>query len=101
MPQAYRPELAFIAHFKRVLATRHDMPVGERLGLFEWLGSCVRGPVTATALAAIEPASGGLMEAVVKAVRLNCANTETAFQVLERRLHPSLLSAIELCRLPH
>jgi hypothetical protein len=67
----------------------------------------VRGPVTAAALEAVEPASDGLMEAAVNVVRLTPDDPERGVcAVLDRpevfhnlcRPHPSLLTAIELCK---
>ncbi len=65
----------------------------------------MRGPLTAAAMEAIEPASDGLVEAIAKVTRLNPESPESAFAMLGQRevfpdlcaFHPSLLTAITLC----
>lgn len=108
LPQGCRSEIVWIAYVKRALASR-DLPGHERLELLEWIGSCVRGPLTAAAMEAIEPASDGLVEAIAKVTRLNPNSPESAFAMLGQgevfadlcEFHPSLLRAITLCWTRH
>lgn len=108
LPQGCLRELVWIAYVKRALASR-NLPGGERLELLEWLGGCVRGPLTAAALDAVEPASDDLVESFTKAWRLHPEEPETGLMMLGRRevfaelcrIHPSLLTAITLCWTRH
>jgi len=95
-------ELVCVAHYKRAL-TRPDMSVGLRLEILEWLTRCARDLLLAT-VEAVEPASDRLEEAFIKARRINPADLECFFSVIERpdvfadlcKLHPSLLMALEV-----
>jgi len=108
LPQGCLSELVWIAYVKRALVSR-NLPGGERLEMLEWLRNCVRDPITAAALEAIEPASDDLVEVFTKVWRHNPEEPEIGLEMLGRRevfaelckIHPSLLTAITLCWTRH
>ena len=102
---AHQSDLVLIAVWKRWLTGK--LSVRERLRLLEAIEACIRGPVTAEAIAAIEPADEVFEQIVAEATRAASPKDggEPFFAILERaevfenlrHLNPSLDRAIALC----
>ena len=107
LPPGYRADLAFVSLWKRWLMG--ELSLADRLRTLEAIGACARGPVTAAAIAAIEPANEVFAQIITDAIRLAAGSEDgkPCFDILERadvfedlmRLNPSLGQAVALCRL--
>jgi len=102
---AHQSELVLVAVWKRALGG--TLSVRERLKLLEAIEASIRGPVTAEAIAAIEPACPVFEQIVAEATRAASPKDggEPFFAILEcpqvfenlQRLNPSIGRAIALC----
>ena len=94
--------MAYVAHFKYALIAL-PMAAHERLRFLNSIASCIQGPVTAAAIAAIEPACAAAVQMLHELNKVPRGQTTRAFQDgdvfrLLTRLNPSLLRALELCQ---
>jgi hypothetical protein len=94
--------LALVSCCKQTLLTM-EMKAGERLKLLDGMASTIFGPVTAEAVAAIEPAGDDDAEMIAEICSLPVGKQTQAFQEgdvfrLLAKLNPSLLRALEICR---
>ena len=102
LPPGHRADLAFVSLWKGWLVSG-ALPLAERLRTLEAIAACVRGPVTAEVVAAVEPANGVFEQIVTEAIRLAAGSEDgkPCFDILERpdvfedltRLNPSIGAA--------
>jgi hypothetical protein len=104
LPPGYRADLALISYFKHELVSC-ELTVGERLRMLEAIEGCVRGPLTAAAITAVEPANEALAAVITQAIRAAAGSEDGApcFDILDRTfedlmaLNPSIRQAVTLC----
>jgi hypothetical protein len=101
-PVGHLMSLAYIAHFKYALTTL-SMEAHERLRFLNYIAGCVDGPITADAVAAIEPACATAVQMLHELNKVPRGQAPRTFQDgdvfrLLSRLNPSLLRALELCQ---
>jgi hypothetical protein len=102
MPCGYLFNLADVSRWKHALLTV-EMTSGERLKILDGIAQCVYGPVTAEAIAVIEPACDTGRKILEEISSLDVTEQSRAFNDgdvfrLLLKLNPSLLRALELCR---
>jgi hypothetical protein len=103
MPIGYLFDFAVASYWKRrLLAT--NINAGERLEYLDGLSECVSGPVTAEAIAAIEPICSRGEQILSEVLSLPVEKQTQAFSKgdvfrILARLNPSLLAALRLCAL--
>lgn len=93
--------IAFVSFLKQGLLTI-EMTAGNRLSVLDVIARVVDGPVTAKAIAAIEPADTVGLQMMREIMRLPVERQVNAFSDgdvfrLMARLNPSLLQALRLC----
>ncbi|HEY8336715.1 MAG TPA: hypothetical protein VIQ05_23225 [Tardiphaga sp.] len=101
VPIGHLFSLAVVAGLKWALITL-KMSAEDRLRVLDGIETCVYGPVTHEALAAIEPADEGSREIMQEINKLPIAKRTNAFRDgdvfrLLSKLNPSLLVALRLC----
>ena len=102
MPCGHLFNLADVSRWKHALLTV-EMTSGERLKILDGIAQCVYGPVTAEAIAVIEPACDTGRKILEEISSLDVPEQSRAFNNgdvfrLLSKLNPSLLRALELCR---
>jgi hypothetical protein len=101
MPIGHLFNLAFVSFIKHGLLTI-EMKAGDRLKLLDSIAGIISGPVTAEAVAAIEPADPVGVKMIREIMKLPVERQTRAFDDggvfrLLGRLNPSLLTALKLC----
>ncbi len=101
MPVGHLFNLAMVSKLKRGLLTL-EMTAGDRLKFLDGIAHCVHGPVTAQAIAAVEPCCDVGADILREINSLPIERQTTAFNDgdvfrLLAKLNPSLLRALELC----
>jgi hypothetical protein len=101
MPIGHLFNFALVSSWKRVLLTA-EMSAGDRLKFLDGIGKCVFGPVTAEAIARIEPIDK-VGESILSEIcslpvekQTQAFSSGDVFRLLAK-LNPSLLRALELC----
>jgi hypothetical protein len=94
--------LAIVSSWKRVLLTM-EMSAGNRLQILDGIGECIFGPVTAEAIARIDPIDEVGQQMLSEICSLPIEKQTQAFSAgdvfrLLAKLNPSLLSALRLCK---
>jgi hypothetical protein len=102
MPVGHLMTLAYIAHFKYAV-TAVPMGAHERLRFLDFIARSIAGPITAEAVAAIEPSCKTALQMLHELNKVPRGQTTRAFRDgdvfrLLSRLNPSLLRALELCQ---
>ena len=102
MPIGHLMNLAMVADLKRGLVN-FKLSAGDTLRFLEGISGCIYGPVTAEAIAAIEPLCDTGHAMLVEIHSLPIEKRSSAFQEgdvfrLLARLNPSLITALRLCR---
>lgn len=101
MPAGHLFNLAEVSYWKRTLI-KTEMDAGLRLKILQHFGEYVFGPVTAEAVAAIEPCcdTGAAMLQEIQSLDVNRQTSAfmkgDVFRLLAK-LNPSLLVALRLC----
>jgi hypothetical protein len=103
LPVGHLFNLAEASYLKRALL-KTEMSADLRLKILQSIGECVFGPVTAEAVAAIEPCCNTGAAMLHEIHSLDVAKQTSAFQDgdvfrLLAQLNPSLLVALRLCML--
>ncbi|MDH2353498.1 hypothetical protein QCM80_22960 [Bradyrhizobium sp. SSUT112] len=101
MPIGHLFNIAFASFAKEALL-KIEMTAGERLKILDTLAGMISGPLTAEAIAAIEPADTVGLQMLREIMRLPVERQVQAFDAgdvfrLMARLNPSLLRALRLC----
>ena len=102
MPIGHLFSLAIVSVIKQRLLTV-EMTAGTRMKLLDGIASVIDGPVTAEAVALIEPADPIGLKMMLEIMRLPierqvCAFTDADVFRLMAQLNPSLLAALKRCR---
>ena len=103
LPGGHLFNLGEVSYWKRALL-KTEMDAGLRLNILQHIGECVFGPVTAEAVAAIEPCcdTGAAMLAEIHSLDIDRQTSAfikgDVFRLLAK-LNPSLLVALRLCML--
>ncbi|KRR22632.1 hypothetical protein CQ14_30970 [Bradyrhizobium lablabi] len=103
MPIGHLMSMAYVSYFKYALLNC-EMTAAERLRLLDGIAKCVHGPITSEAIEVIDPACATALQILKE---INSVGRERACQAFHNgdcfrilaRLNPSLLRALELCRL--
>lgn len=101
MPPGHLMSLAFASNFKRALLTV-EMSAGARLKFLDGMARMIYGPVTAEAIAAIEPACDTAAKMLREINSLPKEKVSYAFNQADlfsklAKLNPSLITALERC----
>ena len=102
MPTGHLFNLADVSRFKYALLNA-EMTSGERLRILDGIASTIDRPVTAEAIAAIEPIDDTGRKMMKEISSLDVAEQSQAFRKgdvfrLLAKLNPSLLRALALCQ---
>jgi hypothetical protein len=101
MPIGHLFSMAFVSFIKQGLLTI-EMNAGERLKLLDGIATTIYGPITAEAVAAIEPADPVGLKMIREIMKLPIDRQTRAFSDgdvfrLLAQLNPSLLTALKRC----
>ncbi len=101
MPSGHLMNLAYASYFKRALLTV-EMSAGDRLKFLDGMARMISGPVTAEAVAVIEPACDMAAKMLQEINSLPKEKVSHAFDQADlfrklAKLNPSLITALELC----